>query len=232
RTQQGMIQKTMRTTILLLLIGLTQGWAQPEMRKISGHISLQVSVERSLHSLSPYARTRYAKPSAPKLKPNEITEVVLFIPNQPAFHTTPMVPDTFVIEQRNMQLIPHMLVIPVGSVVSFPNRDDVFHNIFSLSPTKRFDLGRFPEGESRQVMFDKPGVVKIFCDIHAEMNAIVYVTDTPVYTRPDGAGNFEVSGIPPGKYDLHIWHDLIDQTSVPVDLTQDDVTNLTLNLGD
>lgn len=226
-----MIQKTVRTAMVLLLLGMTQGWGQPEMRKISGRVNLQVTVERNLHSLSPYARTRYAKPSAPKMKPNEITEVVLFVPNQSTFHTFSLAPDTFVIEQRNMQLIPHMLVIPVGSVVSFPNRDDVFHNIFSLSPTKRFDLGRFPEGESRQVMFDKPGVVKIFCDIHAEMNAIVYVTDTPVYTRPDGAGNFEISGIPPGKYDLHIWHDLAGQTIVPVDLTQANLTDLNLSIG-
>lgn len=226
-----MIRKTGYILIVLLMMGLTRGLAQPDLRKISGRVSLQVTVERNLHSLSPYARTRYAKQSTPTIKPNEIAEVVLYIPNQPAFKAIPMAADSFIIEQRHLQLIPHMVVIPTGSVVSFPNHDNVFHNIFSLSPTKRFDLGRFPEGESRQVTFDKPGVVKVFCDIHAEMNAIVYVIDTPIYIRPDGDGHFELKGIPPGKYDLQIWHDLIGQTSVPVDLTRGDIVDLILTLG-
>ena len=218
--------------VLFVSLGLTTVSGQSEPRTVTGKVVLQAPVERKLHSLSPYARTRYAKTTHKKSKPNEVTEVVLLIPvNQLPGKTLALTPDSFSIEQHNLQLIPHMLVIPIGSVVNFPNHDNVFHNIFSLSPTKRFDLGRYPEGESRNVTFDKSGVVKVFCDIHAEMNAIIFVIDTPCFTRPDQSGEFSLSDIPPGKYDLHVWHDILGEQIIPIDLTTGDRDNLTIKVG-
>ncbi|HCW75370.1 MAG TPA: hypothetical protein DHU63_02395 [Candidatus Marinimicrobia bacterium] len=226
-----MFSKTSYIMSLILSIGFSGASGQPDLREVSGTILLETPVERKLHSLSPYARTRYGKTTHTKSKPNEITEVVLFIPQEQLPTTLSLKPDTFSIKQHNLQLIPHILVIPVGSVVNFPNHDNVFHNIFSLSPTKRFDLGRYPEGESRSVTFDEPGVVKVFCDIHAEMNALIYVIDTPLYTRPNQAGEFSLSSIPPGKYDLHIWHDILGEQVITIDLAAGDLNDLTIKLS-
>src|SRR5262249_17788227 len=83
--------------------------------------------------------------------------------------------------QKNKSFSPHILVVPVGAVVAFPNRDPIFHNVFSLYEGKRFDLGLYEAGSTRDVRFDKPGISYIFCNIHPEMSAVVVALDTPYY---------------------------------------------------
>jgi plastocyanin len=109
--------------------------------------------------------------------------------------------------QKNKSFQPHLLVVPVGSVVEFPNRDPFFHNVFSLFEGKRFDLGLYEAGLTRDVLFDKPGVSYIFCDIHAEMSAVVIALPTPYYGISDRRGQVSIPQVPPGKYSLHIWYE-------------------------
>jgi plastocyanin len=109
--------------------------------------------------------------------------------------------------QHNKSFEPHVLIVPVGSVVEFPNRDPFFHNVFSLFDGKRFDLGLYEAGSSRNVVFDKPGVSYIFCNIHAEMSAVVVALNTPYYGISDQRGQLTISGVPAGRYTLHIWYD-------------------------
>jgi len=109
--------------------------------------------------------------------------------------------------QHNKSFEPHLLVTPVGSVVEFPNRDPFFHNVFSLFEGKRFDLGLYEAGSTRDVHFDKPGVSYIFCNIHAEMNAVVIALDTPYFGVSNRRGEIVVPQVPAGRYTLRVWHE-------------------------
>src|SRR5216684_8409342 len=109
--------------------------------------------------------------------------------------------------QHNKSFEPHVLVVPVGSVVQFPNRDPFFHNVFSLFEGKRFDLGLYEAGSTRDVRFDKPGVSYIFCNIHAEMSAVVIARDTPYYGISDRRGEVVIPNVPPGRYTLRVWYE-------------------------
>jgi len=133
--------------------------------------------------------------------------------------------------QHNKSFEPHLLVVPVGAVVEFPNRDPFFHNVFSLFEGKRFDLGLYEAGSSRYVSFDRPGVSYIFCNIHAEMSAVVIALDTPYYSISSANGEIVLPNVPVGKYAMHIWY----ETALPETLktlTRDiNVTEATSSLG-
>src|SRR6266481_4922936 len=107
--------------------------------------------------------------------------------------------------QKNKSFDPHILVVPVGSTVEFPNRDPFFHNVFSLFEGKRFDLGLYEAGSSRMVHFDRPGISYIFCNIHPEMSAVVITLTTPFHAVANSAGLFHVPNVPYGRYWLHVW---------------------------
>lgn len=107
--------------------------------------------------------------------------------------------------QKNKSFDPHVLVIPAGTSIEFPNLDPFFHNVFSLFEGKRFDLGLYEAGGTRFVNFDRPGISYIFCNIHPEMSAIVIALSTPYYGRTDGSGNLTIRGVPAGRYLLHVW---------------------------
>jgi plastocyanin len=127
----------------------------------------------------------------------------------------------FVMDQRNLEFVPHVLPILVGATVDFPNNDKVNHNVFSMSRTKKFNLGSYPAGESKSVVFDKPGIVELRCDVHAEMAAYILVMKNPYFAVTDKQGHFEIpdssileqtglSGakdLAPGKYFVKTWHE-------------------------
>ncbi len=107
--------------------------------------------------------------------------------------------------QRNKSFDPHILVVPVGSMVEFPNRDPFFHNVFSLFEGKRFDLGLYEAGTSRMVRFDRLGISYIFCNIHPQMSAVVITMATPLYAISNRDGLLSLAGVPYGRYMLHVW---------------------------
>ena len=109
--------------------------------------------------------------------------------------------------QRNKNFEPHLLVVEVGTVVQFPNKDPFFHNIFSLYNGKPFDLGLYEAGSTRSVRFDRPGASFLFCNIHAEMSAVVVALDTPYFGVSDHSGQVRIRSVPPGRYLLHIWYE-------------------------
>jgi plastocyanin len=110
-----------------------------------------------------------------------------------------------VIEQRNKTFAPHVTAVPVGSTISFPNYDDLFHNVFSVSKAKAFDLGLYKNGETREITLDKPGVIRVGCNIHANMSAYIIAVDAPHYTIVDPDGGFLFNTLLPGKYRAQIW---------------------------
>jgi plastocyanin len=110
-----------------------------------------------------------------------------------------------VLDQRNLAFSPHVLVVRVGTVVEFPNNDRVFHNVFSFRDGKRFDLGMYPVGAVRSVTFNRPGLSRIFCNIHPHMAAYVWAVDTPYFAVTDEAGAFTIPSLPLGTYTYHAW---------------------------
>jgi len=108
--------------------------------------------------------------------------------------------------QKNKSFHPSLLVIPAGGQVEFPNQDPFFHNVFSLFDGKRFDLGLYESGTTQFVKFDKPGISFIFCNIHAQMSAVVVALDTPYYAVSDVRGEIAIPGVVPGRYQMHVFH--------------------------
>jgi plastocyanin len=109
--------------------------------------------------------------------------------------------------QHHKSFEPHLLVVPVGAVVEFPNRDPFFHNVFSLFEGKRFDLGLYEAGTTRNVSFDRPGVSYIFCNIHAEMSAVVIALDTPYFGISNRSGEVVIPQVPVGRYTMKVWYE-------------------------
>jgi hypothetical protein len=108
--------------------------------------------------------------------------------------------------QKDKSFHPSLLVIPAGSKVEFPNHDPFFHNVFSLFDGKRFDLGLYESGSTQFVQFDKPGISFIFCNIHAQMSAVVIALNTPYYAISNGHGEISIPGVLPGRYQMHVFH--------------------------
>ena len=122
------------------------------------------------------------------------------------------------IKQEGLQFHPRAVAIQRGMKVSFPNSDKDYHNVFSYSKPKRFDLGRYPEGETREVTFEQPGIVKVYCEIHEHMRATILVIDHSKYTTAREDGTFALTGVPPGRYTLVAWHDRFEPVRHPVEV--------------
>ncbi|MQA29850.1 MAG: hypothetical protein GEU82_08430 [Luteitalea sp.] len=110
-----------------------------------------------------------------------------------------------VLDQRNLTFSPHVLAVSIGTVVEFPNRDRVFHNVFSFRDGKRFDLGMYPVGAVKRVTFGEPGLSRIFCNIHPNMAAYVMAVDSGFSAVSDSSGRFVLAAVPPGTYTYHAW---------------------------
>ncbi len=130
---------------------------------------------------------------------------------------------TAVLDQRNMQFAPRVLAVRVGTTVRMPNSDRLFHNVFSFRDGKVFDLGLYPVGTSKTVTFDRPGVSRIFCNIHPAMAAYVVSVDSPLFAVTDGQGRFEMPGVPPGAHAYHVWRAGAPQASGTLTLAADPI---------
>ena len=151
----------------------------------------------------------------------------------------------FVMDQRNLEFIPHVLPVLVGAAVEFPNNDQVEHNVFSLSRTKQLNLGSYKAGESKTVVFDKPGMVELRCDVHAEMAAYILVMKNPYFALTDEKGRFEIpdssylnrigltgtENLPPGEYFLKTWHEKLKIQSEAVVVPENGDVTIQLDLS-
>ncbi|HTI44674.1 MAG TPA: carboxypeptidase regulatory-like domain-containing protein [Vicinamibacterales bacterium] len=183
--------------------------AAQEPGSVRGRVSIGIPVTAK-RATSTYSRSIPAVALAPE---SELRHVVVYVKDAPKTAVQPMRAE---IRQRNENFVPRVVAVTVGSVVEFPNDDPIYHNVFSLSRAKTFDLGRFPKGKSRGERFDKPGVVKVFCQIHSHMSATVMVFDHPWFAIPDEQGNFDLSGVPPGMHQVTAWHERLGETTLPL----------------
>lgn len=157
--------------------------------------------ELRLRISSPHAEKHRATPAVVWLEPVAGTPTPSFLPH-----------GRYTLLQKNRTFIPHLQVIPVGTVVQFPNADPFFHNVFSLFDGKRFDLGLYEAGSSKSVTFSREGVSYIFCNIHPEMSAVVVALSTPLYAIADTDDSFVLHGIPAGDYNMHLWIEGVPQS--------------------
>ncbi len=156
------------------------------------------------HHSAVIAHLTPAKPTRAK-KPEPLPPAVIWL-NPVAPRSAALArPGKFTLTQKNKMFSPHLLVVPVGSSVAFPNADPFFHNVFSLFDGRRFDLGLYEAGSTRSVNFSREGVSYIFCNIHSEMSAVVIALATPFYGFADAQGVFHIKDVPDGDYDLHVW---------------------------
>ena len=112
-----------------------------------------------------------------------------------------------VMRQLKRHFVPHVVAVPVGGSVDFPNLDPIFHNAFSNFSGQPFDVGLYAPGTSKTEVFRHPGIVRVFCNIHSTMSAIIAVVPTPWYATTPASGRFTIASVPPGEYDLHIFHE-------------------------
>ena len=133
--------------------------------------------------------------------------------------------------QQHEAFAPHVLGVAVGTTVDFPNSDPVLHNVFSTSPAKRFDLGMYGQGETRNVVFDSPGVVLVRCNVHSRMTAYIVVHSNPYVAVTDAHGSYTITSVPPGTYTARIWHEELAGRPVPVKVFDGRVTPLDFVIG-
>src|ERR1700722_14347847 len=199
--------------VLFLTLGLLA------LKAAAGDVSGHALVTRRLTKkvLSPIVynlRGTAAPASAPDTAAvNEYDRMVVILEGG---KLPPRPPISVVLNQQGARFDPELVVVPTGSTVQFPNLDPIFHNVFSLSKAHKFDLGYYPQGQSRTVKFNEPGVVQVYCHIHANMYAAIVVTASPWYARPGADGSFSFSNVPAGRYRLSVWHKIAGYRKVDV----------------
>jgi plastocyanin len=140
------------------------------------------------------------------LRASESQEAVIYFRSKQPVVITPRA-EPYLMSTRRKQFVPRVLAIGAGETVRFPNDDPILHNVFSASPENAFDTGQYGRGEGKTTTFNKPGLVRVYCNVHHSMFGFVLVLDTPFHTRPDALGRFKLTGLPEGEGELVIFHD-------------------------
>ena len=199
------------TIVFLLVAGVKPAVSQTETGEIRGRVVISSADDISDELLRDRKLVRYGKhlhAMVDSVAPYSISEkTAIYIESAPGHSREEEVPLRHA-ELNQEQMLFHPLVLPVvvGTVVDFPNNDNLFHNVFSYSSPKEFDLGRYPQGQRKSVRFDKPGIEKVYCDIHSYMYATILVLDNPFFASPDNDGNYTISGVPAGSYKISLWY--------------------------
>jgi len=176
---------------------------------VHGHAVITKRLSKKALSPIVYNLRGTAAPVAPRdLEPvNEFDRMVVILEAEKnGLKLSPKPPVTELLDQQGARFQQELIAVPVGSTVEFPNSDPIFHNVFSLSKAQPFDLGYYPQGQSRSVKFNHPGVVQVYCHIHANMYAAIVVTASPWFQKPSPDGSFSFSGVPAGRYRVTAWH--------------------------
>jgi len=171
----------------------------------NGSIRGRVEIRRAVPSATPRASLDGSVLKAPDF--TDRLRSVVYLETAPRAAFEQIDPAHAVMDQRNETFVPHLLAITTGTTVDFPNSDRIYHNVFSLSKTKTFDLGRYAAGRSQAVRFDRPGIVRVFCDIHSHMNAFILVFNHRFFDVTDADGRYHIDNIPPGTYNVIAWNE-------------------------
>lgn len=175
-------------------------------------------------------RPAVADLGVPRHPPVDRSRVVVYLESAPRGAFADLRPRRARMDQRDQQFVPRLLAVPAGTVVDFPNNDTTFHNVFSLSRVRTFDLGRFAPGRTGSVRFDRPGIVPVFCDIHAHMSAYILVFSHPYFAESDAEGRYTMDDVPPGRYMLAVWSELGSAPSQPVQVRSGEAVEINFHV--
>ena len=207
--------------VLILLLALPAP-ARAQAGSIEGRVQLPSAAPRRTASrypgAAPASRTAQEIPAVAYIQ-GAVAGAVAVAPANPA------------LAQQDTAFSPNVLIVPVGTTIQFPNRDPFFHNVFSYSSNERFDLGRYPRGESKSVVFDQPGVVKVYCEVHESMRAAVVVTENPFHALVAADGTFTLVGVPAGVRSLVVWHVDLGEVKAEVSVPAGGTARVELTLG-
>jgi plastocyanin len=192
--------------ILVLVSALPGGSAIAQTGRIEGEATISRRLITVRQRIRVYDEPGSSTP-APRVEDHPFANVVLYLQAVPRGKTLPK--GTPEMRQWGERFNPHVLPIVAGGKVRFPNDDPIYHNVFSLSRARTFDLGRYSRGSAKDVLFPSPGLVQVFCHIHADMSGYILVLDNPYFVQPDEQGRFRLDGIPPGEYQLVAWHERV-----------------------
>ncbi len=198
--------------------------AQDRLGRLVGQVTLTMATS-ARSPASAYER-RSVSPQAKPLP--ESRNVVIYFDGIAA--STDLAAMKASIVQKDEQFAPHVVAVTSGSSVAFPNDDPFFHNVFSLSRGSSFNLGRYPTGATRSRTFTRPGIVKVFCELHSHMSAVIRVFDHPWFTIPDQHGSFAIAGVPPGDHTVVAWHERIGERRDRVSIRAGQDTEVTFAL--
>ncbi len=199
-----MTARTWSTALLAMLAGAYPAWSGT----VRGTLRLPPVVNRDLAALDAYPGQANSLVGAHPVVRGTVTDAVVSFESFPAGAESLAALSAVPVQlaQKGQAFAPRVLAVAVGTTVDFPNLDPIYHNVFSVSPVKRFDLGKYPRGHSKRVTFGKPGLVQVYCDIHFLMAAFVLVLPHHGFTQPDAAGHFTLPDVPAGRYMLRVWH--------------------------
>lgn len=202
----------MRRTLLVLGLAaaLTAASVAPLVGRTqpapTGSIRGRLDIRRVAAQPRPRPRVSDLGSRAPAGVP-DVRRGVVYLDTAPRSAFDDREPGRAAMDQRNETFVPRLLAVPTGTVVDFPNSDLTYHNVFSLSRSRRFDLGRYAAGKSKSVRFDRPGIVRVFCDIHSHMSAFVVVFNHPYFRVTDTDGRYRIDDVPPGTYTIVGWYE-------------------------
>jgi plastocyanin len=185
---------------------------------IRGTIRVPAAREGDRVPLNPYPGRANALPNPTPIVHGAVTDAVIYLdgPVPPRGGEAAAAEKPARLAQKGQAFTPRVLPVMVGARVDFPNYDPIYHNVFSVSPTKRFDLGKYARGKSKSLVFTKPGRVNVYCEIHSGMEAFILVLPHPWFTQPDASGSFALPDLPAGTYKLKAWHPDFGERAVTV----------------
>jgi plastocyanin len=221
-----MLRAASVATLLLALVVAAPRGQTLDTGSITGRVTLVTRIKGAALPSTAYptrAVGRGTHPAGP-----EIQNVVVYLKN-PAVKSE-LVPRKAELLQEHESFAPHVVAVTRGSTVDFPNGDPIYHNVFSLSGAGTFDLGRYPQGQSRSWKMTKAGIVKVFCHIHSQMSATILVFDHPYFTTPAGDGAFTLGNVPAGSYTIVGWHERVGERTAKVTVERGRATTVNLSL--
>ena len=212
--------------VAVLTAGVTGLGAEPgRTGRLEGRVILSHVRGTRLPSTA-YAPRAVGPPAATSAP--EIRNVVVYLKRAPFTGTLEV--SRRKILQVGEAFAPRVLAITQGSTVGFPNGDSIYHNVFSLSSAATFDLGRYPQGQSRSRTFTKPGLVKVYCQLHSHMSASIVVLDHPYFTVPELDGSFMLAQLPVGRFEVVGWHERVGERAQTVEIRDGQTARLDISL--
>jgi plastocyanin len=224
-----MLANAFRSAVLVASIAFCLDHAEASAAVIRGTLRAPAGSEKKTSVANPYPGRAGSMPPA-EVRRGVLQDAVIWIEGPTP---TGLPPDslrapgrTGQLAQKDQSFSPRVVPVMVGGYVEFPNRDPIYHNVFSVSPAKRFDLGKYGRGKSKSVRFDKPGVVKVYCDIHSNMEGFVLVVPNGWFTRAAEDGAFELPPLPSGTYRVQAWHPDLGTKSVSVTVGENETRSV------